>query len=90
MKAAGYEDPIIVSATDGVGTKLRIAQEMGRHATIGAWEPRCLIRARHQEDDEELASVRESRRQGASWQWRSFGLTTRGLPAPFEATLALF
>jgi phosphoribosylaminoimidazole (AIR) synthetase len=52
MKAAGYEDPIIVSATDGVGTKLRIAQEMGRHSTIGAWgglgwDRRCSIRARH-------------------------------------------
>lgn len=35
VKAAGYEDPIIVSATDGVGTKLRIAQLVGIHNTIG-------------------------------------------------------
>ncbi len=35
LKAAGYSDPILVAATDGVGTKLKIAVETGRHATIG-------------------------------------------------------
>ena len=35
LKSAGYRDPILVSATDGVGTKLRIAIDTGRHATIG-------------------------------------------------------
>lgn len=34
-KAAGYEDPLLVAATDGVGTKLKIAIEAGHHATIG-------------------------------------------------------
>src|SRR5207245_10898605 len=29
------EDPVLVSATDGVGTKLLIAQTLGRHDTIG-------------------------------------------------------
>ncbi len=35
LKAAGYEDPILVSATDGVGTKLRIAIDTGYFDTIG-------------------------------------------------------
>lgn len=35
LKAAGYRDPILVAATDGVGTKLKIAIAAGRHDTIG-------------------------------------------------------
>ncbi len=34
-KAAGFRDPVLLATTDGVGTKLRIAIETGRHDTIG-------------------------------------------------------
>jgi phosphoribosylformylglycinamidine cyclo-ligase len=35
LRAAGFQDPILVASNDGVGTKLKIAIETGRHATIG-------------------------------------------------------
>ena len=35
LKAAGFNDPVLVSATDGVGTKLRIAIDTGHLDTVG-------------------------------------------------------
>ena len=34
-RAAGFTDPVLVATTDGVGTKLRLAIDTGRHATVG-------------------------------------------------------
>ena len=35
LKAAGFSDPILVAANDGVGTKVKIAIESGIHHTVG-------------------------------------------------------
>ncbi|PAX09741.1 phosphoribosylformylglycinamidine cyclo-ligase [Sphingomonas lenta] len=35
LKAAGFEDPLLVAANDGVGTKLKLAIEWHRHAGVG-------------------------------------------------------
>ena len=35
LRAAGYEDPLLVAANDGVGTKLKLAIEAGRHEGVG-------------------------------------------------------
>src|SRR3954469_14356382 len=47
LKAAGYRDPLLVAANDGVGTKLKLAMESGRHEGVGidlgAMCPNALI-----------------------------------------------
>jgi len=35
LKAAGFKDPVLVAATDGVGTKVKVAIESGLHSGIG-------------------------------------------------------
>lgn len=35
LKAAGFKDPVLVAANDGVGTKLKIAIDSGNHDTVG-------------------------------------------------------
>ncbi|MBW8842685.1 MAG: phosphoribosylformylglycinamidine cyclo-ligase, partial [Sphingomonadales bacterium] len=35
LKAAGFEDPLLVAANDGVGTKLKLAIDSGRHYGVG-------------------------------------------------------
>ncbi len=35
LKAAGFKDPVLVAANDGVGTKLKVAIEAGIHHTVG-------------------------------------------------------
>lgn len=35
LTKTGFKEPVLVSGTDGVGTKLMIAQQMNRHDTIG-------------------------------------------------------
>ena len=35
LKAAGFKDPVLISGTDGVGTKLRIAIDTGILDTVG-------------------------------------------------------
>ena len=35
LKAAGFKDPVLVAANDGVGTKVKIAIDAGHHDTVG-------------------------------------------------------
>ena len=35
LKSAGYDDPLLVAANDGVGTKLKLAIDLGRHVGVG-------------------------------------------------------
>jgi len=35
LNGGGYKNPVLVSSTDGVGTKLKIAFMLGRHSTVG-------------------------------------------------------
>src|SRR6187401_1398753 len=35
LKAAGYDDPLLVAANDGVGTKLKLAIDSGHHTGVG-------------------------------------------------------
>jgi phosphoribosylaminoimidazole synthetase len=35
LKKCNFNDPVLISATDGVGTKLKVAIEVGKHDTIG-------------------------------------------------------
>ncbi|MEP3767775.1 MAG: phosphoribosylformylglycinamidine cyclo-ligase, partial [Marinomonas sp.] len=35
LKAAGYKDPLLVAANDGVGTKLKLAIDYNRHDSVG-------------------------------------------------------
>ena len=35
VKATGFNDPLLVAATDGVGTKLRVAIEAEKHDSVG-------------------------------------------------------
>ena len=43
LKATGYKDPILVSGTDGVGTKLQIAVQTGIHDSVGKWRNDLLL-----------------------------------------------
>ena len=41
LKAVGYTDPVLVSGTDGVGTKIRVAIDVGIHDLIGELASNC-------------------------------------------------
>ncbi|KAA1072760.1 hypothetical protein PGT21_010536 [Puccinia graminis f. sp. tritici] len=63
LKCLGYRDPVIVSGTDGVGTKLIVAQKAGKHETLG--HPNSRSKLSHTGIDLVAMSVNDLLVQGA-------------------------
>lgn|SRR5438876_10716502 len=41
LKAAGFQDPILVAGIDGIGTKIKVAQAVHKYDTIGMCNAMC-------------------------------------------------
>ena len=72
LKRAGFKDPVLVAATDGVGTKVKIAIETGRTPPSGSISSRCrstilLCRAPNRCFSRLLRLWKAPPRVGAAW-----------------------
>ena len=74
LKAAGFRDPVLVAANDGVGTKVKIAIESGMFDTIGD-RPRRDVRQRHRRPGRRAAVLsrlfRDRQARSRAWARRS-------------------